>query len=97
MEVRGLNSAGASAPVTRISPVQATGPTAATGPVATPRDEVEISSVGRMLDDASRIPGVREQRLEQIKAAIDAGTYETPEKLQIALDRMLEQLGGNDG
>ncbi|HTI51025.1 MAG TPA: flagellar biosynthesis anti-sigma factor FlgM [Planctomycetaceae bacterium] len=97
MEVRGLNSVGASAPVSRTSPVQAAGPAAPAAPPAAPRDEVEISSVSRMLDDASRIPGVREQRLEQIKAAIEAGTYETPEKLQIALDRMLEQIGGNDG
>jgi negative regulator of flagellin synthesis FlgM len=47
-----------------------------------------------MLDDASRTPGVREQRLAQIKAAIEAGTYETPEKLEIALNRMLDQLNG---
>jgi hypothetical protein len=45
-----------------------------------------------MLDDASRVGGVREQRLLEIKQAIEAGTYETPEKLQIALERMLEQI-----
>jgi negative regulator of flagellin synthesis FlgM len=62
-----------------------------------PRDEVEISALGRMLDDASRIPGVREERLAQIKSAIEAGTYETPEKLQIALERMLAQIGSDEG
>lgn len=96
MEVRGLNSVGAAAPVSRTAPATATGPASPVGPAA-PRDEVEISAVSRMLDDASRTPGVREQRLEQIKAAIESGTYETPEKLQIALDRMLEQLGGAEG
>jgi negative regulator of flagellin synthesis FlgM len=79
MEVRGLGSIGASAPIGRTAPSSAS--------------EVEISSLGRMLDDASRTPGVREQRLAQIKAAIEAGTYETPEKLQLALDRMLDQIG----
>lgn len=96
MEVRGLNSVGATAPVSRTAPATATGPAAPVGPAA-PRDEVEISAVSRMLDDASRTQGVREQRLEQIKAAIEAGTYDTPEKLEIALDRMLEQIGGAEG
>jgi negative regulator of flagellin synthesis FlgM len=91
MEVRGLNSAGRMAPVNR--------PEAITGPVetaptalASPVDEVEISSVSKLLDDASRTPGIREQRLAQIKSAIEAGTYETPEKLELALNRMLEEL-----
>jgi negative regulator of flagellin synthesis FlgM len=57
-----------------------------------PKDEVEISAVGKMLDDASRTPGIREQRLAEIKAAIEAGTYDTPEKLELALARMVEQL-----
>lgn len=95
MEVRGLNSVGATAPISRTAPTTAAGPAA---PVAAaPRDEVEISAVSRMLDDASRTSGVREQRLEQIKAAIEAGTYETPEKLEIALERMLQQIGGAEG
>lgn len=92
MEVRGLGSIGASAPIGRTAPAAGNEKPAAASPAA-PRDEVEISSLGRMLDDASRTPGVREQRLAQIKAAIEAGTYETPEKLQLALDRMLDQIG----
>jgi negative regulator of flagellin synthesis FlgM len=95
MEVRGLNSVGGAAPVSRTASAAAAGPAAPAGP-ATLRDDVEISAASRMLDDASRTPGVREQRLEQIRSAIEAGTYETPEKLQIAIDRMLEQLGGDE-
>jgi anti-sigma28 factor (negative regulator of flagellin synthesis) len=49
-----------------------------------------------MLDEATRAGGIRDQRLAEIKAAIESGTYETPEKLQIALERMLEQVGGSD-
>ncbi|MFN0051808.1 MAG: flagellar biosynthesis anti-sigma factor FlgM [Planctomycetales bacterium] len=90
MEVRGLNSVGATAPVSR--PAAATASEAPAVGNATPRDEVQISSVGRMLDDASRVAGVREQRLADIKSAIEAGTYETPEKLMVALDRMLNQI-----
>ncbi|MGE5191400.1 MAG: flagellar biosynthesis anti-sigma factor FlgM [Deltaproteobacteria bacterium] len=91
MEVRGLSSASPLSPVNR--PETTSGPekSQAVGPT-TPKDEVEISAVGKMLDDASRTPGIREQRLAEIKAAIEAGTYETPEKLELALNRMIEQL-----
>jgi negative regulator of flagellin synthesis FlgM len=95
MEVRGLNSVGAASPIARTAPVSAAGPAAPAGPTA-PRDEVEISSVGRMLDEATRAGGIREQRLAEIKSAIEAGTYESPEKLQIALERLLERIGGDD-
>ena len=95
MEVRGLSSTSPLSPVNRpgIAPEaeksQVAGPT-------TPKDEVEISAVGKMLDDASRTSGIREQRLAEIKAAIEAGTYETPEKLELALNRMIEQLKMDD-
>lgn len=57
-----------------------------------PRDEVEISSLGQMLDEASRTGSLREQRLAQIKSAIEAGTYESPEKLEAAVSRMIERM-----
>ncbi len=34
-------------------------------------------------------PETREERLERIRAEIDSGVYETPEKLEIAISRML--------
>jgi negative regulator of flagellin synthesis FlgM len=91
MEVRGLSSASPPAPINRPESTPAVEELQAAGPVS-PKDEVEISAVGKMLDDASRTPGIREQRLAEIKAAIEAGTYETPEKLELALARMVEQL-----
>ena len=95
MEVSGLSSARPMSPVSR--PEVTTGPAqfAPVGPVS-PKDEVEISAVGKLLDDASRTPGIREQRLAEIKAAIEAGTYETPEKLEMALNRMVDQLKLDD-
>jgi anti-sigma28 factor (negative regulator of flagellin synthesis) len=92
MEVRGLGSVGSSAPISRPPVEPAVRESGVAGPAAPP-DEVEISALGRMLDDASRTPGVREQRLAQIKAAIENGSYETPEKLQIALDRLIDRIG----
>ena len=91
MELRGLSSARPMSPVSR--PETTTGPaeSAPVGPVS-PKDEVEISAAGKLLDDASRTPGVREQRLAEIKAAIESGMYETPEKLEMAINRMVDQL-----
>ncbi len=91
MEVRGLSSASPLSPVSRPESAAGLEKPNVSGAVS-PKDEVEISAVGKMLDDASRTPGIREQRLAEIKAAIEAGTYETPEKLEIALSRMMEQL-----
>ena len=91
MEVRGPGQISGAGPVGRTAPVSAPQQAPPSGLVV-PRDEVEISSAGRLLDAASRSVGVREQRLEQIKAAVAAGTYETPEKLQLAVDRLLKEL-----
>ena len=41
-------------------------------------------------------PGPRELRLAEIKAAIEAGEYDTDEKLEAALSRMFDQLGMDD-
>ncbi len=59
-----------------------------------PRDHVEISPLGQMLDGISRLPEIRHERVEEIRSQIAAGTYETPEKLELALDRMLDELMG---
>lgn len=90
MEVHGLTSVGASVPINHTRPVIET-EQAATSPISSPQDEVEISAAGKMLDGMTRTTGVREERLAQIKAAIDSGTYDTPEKLELALSRMIEQ------
>jgi negative regulator of flagellin synthesis FlgM len=59
-----------------------------------PRDQVEISPLGQMLDGISRLPEIRHERVEEVRRQIAAGTYETPAKLELALDRMLDELSG---
>jgi len=60
----------------------------------TPRDQVEISPLGQMLDGISRLPEIRHERVEEVRQQIAAGIYETPEKLELALDRLLDELPG---
>ena len=58
------------------------------------RDQVEISPLGQMLDGISLLPEIRHEKVEEIRRQLAAGTYETPAKLELALDRMLDELHG---
>ncbi|MFG0333520.1 MAG: flagellar biosynthesis anti-sigma factor FlgM [Maioricimonas sp. JB049] len=66
-------------------------PPADFGGLEIPEDEVDISSAARLLDQLND-PQVRAARLAEIKAAIDAGTYETEDKLEAALDKLLTDI-----
>ncbi len=55
-------------------------------------DKVELSTQARLLDQLTRLPEVRTELIEQVKTEIDAGTYETPERLEATLNALLEEL-----
>jgi len=91
MEVHGPGSVGGASPPLQPTAIRPqTAP--ATEPLSQPRDEVEISEMGKLLDDLSRIPDIRHERIVEVRRAIEAGTYETPEKLEIAVQRLLDSL-----
>jgi negative regulator of flagellin synthesis FlgM len=56
-------------------------------------DSVEISDAGRLAEQMSQIPDIRQSRVNEIRAQIAAGTYETDAKLSVALDRLLDEIG----
>lgn len=56
------------------------------------RDRVELSEHARHLDAVRALPDVRAAKVEAIKHAIANGTYESPEKLQSAIDGLLRDL-----
>lgn len=60
---------------------------------ATPTDEVQISSVGQLLGRLSEVPDIRANRVAELRAAILEGRYESEEKLSVALDRLLDEIG----
>lgn len=93
MDVSGIGSVSGATPARAVSPTSTVSPTAAGTPVAAPRDELEISSAGKMLDRLSETPEIRAERLAQIKEAIDNGAYDTDEKLEAALSKMFGSLG----
>jgi len=62
---------------------------APSGPI---QDELQISEAGRLADQAGEAPEVRQDRINQIRAQIAAGTYETQEKLGVAVERLLDEI-----
>jgi len=59
-----------------------------------PRDQVEISPLAQMLDGIGQLPEIRHEKVAEIRREIASGSYETPEKLDRALDRFLDEFHG---
>jgi negative regulator of flagellin synthesis FlgM len=55
-------------------------------------DSVQLTSVSSMLDTLKAGGDVRVDKVADIKAQIAAGTYEDDKKLDIAADRLLDDL-----
>ena len=61
---------------------------------ARPDDPDEGPPVTLRRKNRKRPAGIRTDLVERVRAEIAAGTYDTPEKWQAALDRLLERLDG---
>jgi negative regulator of flagellin synthesis FlgM len=101
MEVQGPGSVQRPSPVQRSLPTGPAKPASSVGSgiPATPKDAVEISPTGQLLDKLSKSPEVRSERLAQIKEAIASGNYDTDEKLEAALMNLFQSMisdGRND-
>ena len=75
------------------SPHARSAPVGQTGGVSAPQDELQISDAGRLVDLANQVPDIRQERVNAIRSQIAAGTYETPDKLDVALSRFLDEVG----
>lgn len=96
MDVRGLGATSGAFPLRSAQPLSKSDDAKSSPKPTSPRDELDLSAAGKMLEQihSSSSPGeLRQQRLARIKAEIDAGTYDTDEKLEAALSRMLDTLG----
>ena len=92
MQVNSSGSISGTRPIGRTQPVTEVHKPES-GKSLSPRDEVTISKVSRMFDQLSQSADVRAERLAQIKAEIDAGTYDTPEKMEAALLKLFGEAG----
>ena len=55
-------------------------------------DTVEISAAARLAAKVQDIPEVRTELIERVKTEIAAGAYETPERIEITVNRLMEEL-----
>lgn len=93
MYVRGLGSVHRAYPVRSVSPSGSGQDSAPVNRPTSPKDALEISSAGKMLEQLSQTTDMRQERIARIKEAIENGTYDTDAKLEAALERMLGSLG----
>ena len=56
-------------------------------------DELELSQEAETVSRVQDLPDLRADRVAQIRAEIASGVYETPEKLEIAVGRLLDEIG----
>jgi anti-sigma28 factor (negative regulator of flagellin synthesis) len=87
-----INSVGANSPLQKIvqQPIQKQLP--ADAPSQHPTvDKLELSGVSHLLKTLKN-NDVRVDKVAEIRAQIEAGTYETDDKLDIAADRLLDDL-----
>ena len=57
-------------------------------------DQLDISHEAEMASRASEAGSVRTDRVADIRAQIQAGTYETQEKLDVAVGRLFDEFAG---
>ncbi len=57
-------------------------------------DRIDISQEAEFLSQVHDLPDVRADRVADIRAQLAAGTYETRQKLDVAIGRLLDELVG---
>lgn len=55
-------------------------------------DTIELSERAQLLAAEGPQPSARAERIAQIQAQIAAGTYETQQKIDVAIDRLADEL-----
>lgn len=60
-------------------------------PSATPADKVDISDRAHLISEALSLPAVREERIDEIRALVESGRFDTDARLEGAIDRFLQE------
>jgi negative regulator of flagellin synthesis FlgM len=68
-------------------------PTSASDSASPIQDELNISDAAKAVDQVGQVPDMRMDRVQQLRTQIAQGTYETPDKLDVAVGRLLDEIG----
>lgn len=74
-----------------VRPDQRANGTGATPAGFKPQDQVEFSEAAQQLSNSQQ-PDIRMDKVNQIRQAIAQGTYETPEKIDVVVDRLFKEM-----
>ena len=55
-------------------------------------DVVDISTASILAAQVHQTPGVRTDLVQRVKQEIEAGTYETQERIDVTVDRLMDEL-----
>jgi anti-sigma28 factor (negative regulator of flagellin synthesis) len=89
--VAGKAQASVPSPSAPTTPVEVVAPAADNANVAS-TDCVEFSQQAQLLEKLQQLPSVRQERIDTIKNAIAKNSYLTVEKLDLAINRMIDEL-----
>jgi negative regulator of flagellin synthesis FlgM len=67
------------------------GPSESSAPRA-PVDELQLSDAARFVEAARDLPEVRQERINEIRRQLVEGTYDIDSRLDVAVDRLLDEL-----
>ena len=79
-------------PITRLHGSTAAPSSNGSQDVSQNSDSVEISDNARYLAEIKNLPDIRQGKVDAARAAIAAGVYETPHRLDVTVNRLLEDL-----
>ena len=94
MQIQGLQATSAAQPTNRTQSAKPANPVESTSPAPATTDQLDLSPEAQALSASQAAgqteAGIRADKVASIRQAIADGTYETPEKMSAALDRMLD-------
>jgi len=90
MQVHGPSQIHGAQPIHGPHQARSAGPTSPASPDL--GDRVDISEAGQIAERMAEIPDIRADRVQEIRAALANGTYETGDKLDIAVERLLDEI-----
>jgi hypothetical protein len=56
------------------------------------RDELHLSPAASLVEQARSLPDIRQDRVAEVRAAIEQGNYLSEQRLGVALDRLLDEI-----
>lgn len=88
-DIHGIHPSIAAKPIEPVQNVVHSAPMAEPAAVS---DTVEISAAARLAAKVHDLPEVRTELVQRVKTEIAAGTYETSERIDATIDRLMEEL-----